>query len=682
MPINLTLDTASLDPRLEDLLVQQAAIQAEIDSLLPASAPPPATLSSSIQHHRSPIHKQHRNRIHRSMSSSGAKMTWNLSSDRNPLETSNRLPRSLSQRSAPMSRTDSRGISSAHNGSVSFNPNIHYSYGSSQQSPAIETWNRQDQAVNPYTFSNQVRQPPRSIPHHRSDLELVHELDIGENPADYLSRTGASLLALTPSPVSMQTNDTFDSHSLVGSYPTFGAAPTTPCSESLTTATTLTSNMSRQNSMCNDAMIGGFQMMSVNSKASFSTEDYMDEPMYQVAYSTPSQYPRHCSNDEQSRLLVGAGGVSHDSQFSHSLPTQVGAHFQSVSPLESMQRSSSNESTSSSTSTSGTASASSRSKQRLQAQIAAARRIAPKGGLDDKSSAGSTSQSMSRLDSKDGSHNKLAISKRTYQRPKHERVYCKQCDEYPDGFRGEHELRRHQDRQHKDMVKKWICVEPPPSPDHPLPLLPLSKCKACHQQKKKYGAYYNAAAHLRRAHFRPKPKGRNRSSKTDESAEKRGGKAGGDWPSMQELKRWMQEVEEHATEYSQQDEEDSEDESNECDMDDQVTTQSQHVDLTTVPIYDTSSYVMESTNINMNNQMMLQSQGQDMNMDTSSLSMNMNMNYSLSSSSQNDIGFDSSFPVMTNGHDSLAFFENSSFVPLSFDDQLDREGFVGLSSYM
>ena len=70
---------------------------------------------------------------------------------------------------------------------------------------------------------------------------------------------------------------------------------------------------------------------------------------------------------------------------------------------------------------------------------------------------------------------------------------------------------------------------------------------------KEYGAYYNAAAHLRRAHFKPKtPKGRSKGLK--EAEEKRGGKGGGDWPSMAELKPWMKEVEVVAHEHSQQDE--------------------------------------------------------------------------------------------------------------------------------
>ncbi|KAI8629236.1 hypothetical protein F5Y19DRAFT_485132 [Xylariaceae sp. FL1651] len=114
----------------------------------------------------------------------------------------------------------------------------------------------------------------------------------------------------------------------------------------------------------------------------------------------------------------------------------------------------------------------------------------------------------------------------SYQRPPLRRVFCSKCNEYPEGFRGEHELRRHTDAKHAALVKRWVCTEPPnPSPNAPQPLIPLSKCKACVTQKK-YGAYYNAAAHLRRAHFHPH----------------RSGKASGDWPPMSILKDWMREV--------------------------------------------------------------------------------------------------------------------------------------------
>ena len=114
----------------------------------------------------------------------------------------------------------------------------------------------------------------------------------------------------------------------------------------------------------------------------------------------------------------------------------------------------------------------------------------------------------------------------TYQRPPLRRVYCAKCNEYPEGFRGEHELRRHNDAKHAALVKRWVCTEPQSyNSNSPQPVIPLSKCKACVTQKR-YGAYYNAAAHLRRAHFNPH----------------RGGKASGDWPPMTILKDWMREV--------------------------------------------------------------------------------------------------------------------------------------------
>jgi hypothetical protein len=132
----------------------------------------------------------------------------------------------------------------------------------------------------------------------------------------------------------------------------------------------------------------------------------------------------------------------------------------------------------------------------------------------------------------------------SYQRPPLRRVYCTKCNEYPEGFRGEHELRRHTDAKHAAMVKRWVCTDPQSSgPTSPLPAIPLSKCKACVTQKR-YGAYYNAAAHLRRAHFNPH----------------RGGKASGDWPPMTILKDWMREVRQSIDANNDNDSSDGEDE--------------------------------------------------------------------------------------------------------------------------
>jgi hypothetical protein len=291
-------------------------------------------------------------------------------------------------------------------------------------------------------------------------------------------------------------------------------------------------------------MLESMQLMKCSSNTSYSQDNSHDQTFYDQVPPFPSHHSRRSSNEEQSKLLIGAGGVSHESQFSHSLQFSS-----SALSSEKMEKSQSNESNSSLSSTS------SRNVQRLQAQInlANARPLKPKGGSEDTTmSRENSSQSMNRLESQDGSSDKVAISsKPTYTRPKHDRVFCKQCDTHAEGFRGEHELRRHQDREHKSLVKKWVCIAPTDGLSHPEPELALTRCKACHQQKKKYGAYYNAAAHLRRAHFRPKSKSaRTKSNSKVEDGEKRGGKGGGDWPPMSELKYWMKEVEDDALDNS------------------------------------------------------------------------------------------------------------------------------------
>jgi hypothetical protein len=200
---------------------------------------------------------------------------------------------------------------------------------------------------------------------------------------------------------------------------------------------------------------------------------------------------------------------------------------------EGMTRStsSSNESDASGASASSGDSRHARRGREINAQAGRCK-IAPKASNGQIKSASSNAQMM-RIRSDDGSSKHVSlITKAPYIRPSHPKIRCPQCDDRPMGYRGTHELERHMARAHNPTRKGFICVDA--SPDKKF----LADCKQC-RSKKVYGAYYNAAAHLRRAHFHPRKRGRK--SKTDE---KRGGMGGGDDPPMDYLKQhWIRDIE-------------------------------------------------------------------------------------------------------------------------------------------
>ncbi|BDD55395.1 hypothetical protein MAP00_000917 [Monascus purpureus] len=369
----------------------------------------------------------------------------------------------------------------------------------------------------------------------RTQLRIDHVNEY--SPSEYTQQclddppdlTGTSLPFLGPSPDLVSTGQ----GQLQFSLTDFGGLSTSSPDGTLHPALAATA-MSR--STTTDSLCGGIGMMRFDS-----TGSNLDPSTSSFTFPASNFVPS-VSQDISIPVPIPSKQSDFPFPFSESCPPSFSTYAPPTTPFQ-LPLSSATEMghSMSSSSSSSSLSQQSRATRRTQEQIVQGTRpIAPKveGGVSTTSNV-SDQHKMIRISSSNGTPKEVAaIPKASIQRPPRPKTYCTMCNDQPDGFHGEHELRRHIERVHSVVRKVWVCVDI--SPDKTF----LANCKACRSQKR-YGANYNAAAHLRRTHFNPCQRARGGRSK---DSEKRGGKGGGNQPSMEVLKHWMVQIDEFVEE--------------------------------------------------------------------------------------------------------------------------------------
>ena len=365
--------------------------------------------------------------------------------------------------------------------------------------------------VRPISIPTQGRRSSANASHPRARVGLSN---IGEDPTAYLARSPETYhqtptVTLTPSPAvargELNTTSQLNFYSQAIDSDGFHSPMTATSDSSLSPASTaLTEPMTRSNT--NDVLCNGFDMFRMDSNMS-----HMSKP--------------------ESRL----GQASHDfdqAPFSQSMVQE----YHDISPCyDPLPQQSFLLSTEMKHSPSSDSDASCYSHSRLSSRVqeaAKSRPLAPKVQHDALSASTSPHPKLIAVTAEDGTvRQKAEIARTIRPQPPRKTTQCPLCNDQPQGFHGEHELRRHIERQHKCTRKVWICKEA--DPRQPF----LQNCKAC-RNRKTYGANYNAAAHLRRAHFNPC---KNKRGGRGKKSEGRGGMGGGNSPPMEVLKHYMYE---------------------------------------------------------------------------------------------------------------------------------------------
>ena len=379
--------------------------------------------------------------------------------------------------------------------------------------------------------------------------EKIIECKVYEDPGTFFDHNEVAHGALSPTPlqVTHPRRTSFPRQSVsprqlptLGQASTMSDSPVTPTTDSLSDFTAPTSlNMSRQSS----SISRGISMMKIHSQISNAVPE-----QNMSARSSPfDPLQSFFMNDNHDPKPSAAVITPTDCQTSGMIaqPRLVqcsGSPLLSAPPAQSSALAADTNMKRSNSTDSNWSACSEASSQNLESSSSGARKLAPKlqtSSLPISRESSSSGHEVIRKQSADGSMKEVVpITKAPYVRPHHDKIKCNQCDVKPDGFRGEHELRRHTERAHPTHRRKaFICIDISPGKTF------LADCKACVTQKR-YNAYYNAAAHLRRVHFNPKKKGSKGKIKPEES---RGGKGGGDWPAMDIVKEWMREIEEITT---------------------------------------------------------------------------------------------------------------------------------------